>query len=69
MKNIAYNGVNYILLSKSELNKFSGYDKVIAECHLSNCGYIICYEGGYDSDFEPLDDEYILDALYNLLEN
>lgn len=59
------NGVEYQLIEKERINEFNGYDKVVASCHIDNCGCIICcISGSCDNELEPIDNEYILDEIY-----
>ena len=63
------NGIEYQLINKNRINEFEGYDKVVASCHIDNCGYIICYVSDTcDNVLEPIDNEYILDEIYKTLE-
>ena len=58
-------GLEFTTLNAEELNRFDGYDRSVAECHIANCGHIIV-----DSDFEqPIDNEYDLEVIYNILNN
>jgi len=56
-------GLEFELLTTSELDKFDGYDRVVAECHIANCGSIIV-DAVYQ---QPLDNEYDLEEIYNLI--
>jgi len=56
-------GLEFELLNASDLDKFDGYDRVVAECHIANCGSIIV-----DTVYhQPIDNEYDLEEIYNLL--
>lgn len=57
-------GLRFLVLNAKELERFSGYDRAVAQCHIANCGSIIVYE---NNPSEPIDDEYDLDAIYNTL--
>ena len=42
------------------------YDIVVAETHVANCGRVICYsEKNMYGYYEPVDNEYILNELYD----
>lgn len=57
------NGLEFKIISASELIKFDGYDKCVAECHIRNCGRIII-----DAIYEqPIDNEYDLEEIYSML--
>lgn len=56
-------GLEFELLNASELDKFDGYDRVVAECHIANCNKIIV-DAAYQ---QPIDNEYDLEEIYNLL--
>lgn len=57
-----YSGVEYRL--SNEINPaWSDYDKVVADTHLSNVGYIII-DNVY---FHPIDNEADLDEIYKQL--
>ncbi len=51
----------YRLLSADHLDEFEGYDRVVAQAHLANCGYIIVSTEYGD----PIDNEYDLEEIYN----
>ena len=56
-------GLEFELLTASELDRFNGYDRVVAECQIANCGRIIVdviYQ-------QPIDNEYDLEEIYNLI--
>lgn len=56
-------GLEYELLGPEHLNAFEGYDRSVAECHISNCGHIIV-----DSEYlQPIDNEYDLAEIYKKL--
>ena len=57
-------GLEYETLDPSEINKFSGYDRTVAQCHIDNVGCIIVYPG----TMEPIDNEYDLDEIYSKIE-
>ena len=57
-------GLRFLVLNAEQLEKFSGYDRAVAECHIDNCGSIIVYE---DNPSEPIDNEYDLETIYNTL--
>ena len=51
----------YRLLSADRLEEFEGYDRVVAQNQLQNCGCIIV-----SAEFgDPIDDEYELEEIYN----
>lgn len=56
-------GLEFELLTTSELDKFDGYDRVVAECHIANCKKIIV-DAVYH---QPIDNEYDLEEIYNLI--
>ena len=56
-------GLEFKTLNAEEIARFSGYDRVVAGCHIANCGRIIVdvvYE-------QPIDNEYDLEEIYNTL--
>jgi len=56
-------GLEFQTLTAEELDKFDGYDRVAAECHIANCGSIIV-----DTVYhQPIDNEYDLEEIYKLL--
>ena len=56
-------GLEYKILNAEEIDRFSGYDRRVAECHVANCGRIII-----DITYEqPIDNEYDLEEIYNQL--
>ena len=58
-------GLKCKTLSAEELDRFEGYDKSIARCHIANCGHIIV-----DCVYEqPIDNEYDLEEIYDLLKD
>lgn len=58
-------GLSYKKLDPSEIDRFDGYDKTVAQCQIMNCGYIIV-----DVEYgDPIDDEYELDEIYNQINN
>ena len=57
--------VQYETLDPSEIDKFDGYDRTVAQCHIDNVGCIIVYAG----TMEPIDNEYDLGDIYNEIEN
>lgn len=56
-------GLEFELLTASELNRFDGYDRCVAECHIANCNKIIV-DAVYH---QPIDNEYDLEEIYNLI--
>lgn len=58
-------GLEYETLDPSEIDKFDGYDRTVAQCHIDNVGRIIVYKG----TMEPIDNEYDLGEIYNEIEN
>lgn len=61
-----YYGLEFQTLTADELDKFQGYDRGVAQCHLANCGFIIVYAA---HPSEPIDNEYDLDVIYDILKN
>jgi len=58
-------GLKFETLPKEDVDKFDGYDKCVAECHIQNCGCIII-----DAEYkDPIDNEYDLAEIYSMLEN
>ena len=57
-------GLKFEILPKEEIEKFEGYDKVVAQCHIANCGSIIV-DAVYN---EPIDNEYDLADIYNMIQ-
>lgn len=56
-------GLEFLTLAAGELDKFNGYDKVVAQCHIVNCGSIIV-----DAVYEqPIDNEFDLEEAYRIL--
>ena len=56
-------GLEFKVLSAEEIDRFEGYDRAIAQCHIANCGNIIV-----DADYEqPIDNEYDLEQIYSIL--
>ena len=56
-------GLKFNTLAADKLDLFSGYDKSVAKCHISNCGKIIV-----DAALgQPIDNEYDLEEIYNIL--
>lgn len=56
-------GLDFNALDAAEVVRFSGYDRVVAECHIANCGKIIV-----DAVYEqPIDNEYDLEEIYNTI--
>ena len=51
------------LMSNGVLSHWSDYDKNQANIHLRNCGWVIV-----DSHLTPIDNEYDLAEIYNMLE-
>lgn len=54
----------YDTVDASEIDKFDGYDKAVAQCHIANVGCIIVYPG----TMEPIDNEYDLEEIYKDIE-
>lgn len=55
----------YRLLSANEIDKFDGYDRVVAQNHIANVGCIIV-----DSTYgDPIDNEYDLEEIYQAIES
>lgn len=59
------NGLEFRVLCASEIGRFNGYDRSVAECHIANCGRIIV-DNLYG---QPIDNEFDLEEIYNLLKN
>jgi len=56
-------GLEYMTLTADELHRFEGYDRSVAECHITNCGCIVV-----DTLYEqPVDNEYDLEEIYEQL--
>lgn len=55
-------GLDFEALAAEEIGRFEGYDKVVAKCHIANCGKIII-----DSFGLPIDNEYDLGEIYGLI--
>lgn len=55
-------GLTFNTLPKEKIERFDGYDRTVALCHIANCGCIITYENG-----EPIDNEYDLDEIYDII--
>ena len=56
-------GLEFKTQKAEDIYKFSGYDRVVAECHIANCGKIIV-----DAVYEqPIDNEFDLEEIFNLL--
>lgn len=53
----------YEILDKSELDRFAGYDRSIAEIQIANCGHIIVSKQFGD----VIDNEYDLAEIYEKL--
>lgn len=53
----------YEILDKSELDRFAGYDRSIAEIQIANCGHIIVSKQYGD----VIDNEYDLAEIYEKL--
>lgn len=56
-------GLEFLTLTAGELDRFNGYDKSVAQCHIANCGRIIV-DAVYK---QPIDNEFDLNEIYNLL--
>lgn len=55
----------YRLLSANKIDKFDGYDRVVAQNHIANVGCIIV-----DSTYgDPIDNEYDLEEIYQAIES
>lgn len=57
-------GLKYSILSPNDLNKFDGYDRIVAQTHIQNFGVIIV-DGQYG---DPIDNEYDLEEIVTELE-
>lgn len=55
-------GLEFTILPAEELDKFDGYDKSVAQCHIANCGRIII-----DTYRQPIDKEYDLEEIYSII--
>lgn len=56
-------GLEYKILNAGEIDRFTGYDRSVAQCQIANGGRIIIdiiYE-------QPIDNEYDLEEIYNQL--
>ena len=57
-------GLEFDVLPKEDVEQFEGYDKVVAQCHIANCGSIIV-----DATYhQPIDNEYDLAEIYDMIE-
>ena len=55
--------MEYKTLNAEEIDRFTGYDRCVAQCHIANCGRIII-----DTTYEqPIDNEYDLEEIYKLI--
>lgn len=58
-----YYGLKFEILPKEEIERFTEYDRVVAQCHIANCGSIIV-----DTKYgEPIDNEYDLEEIYSII--
>lgn len=57
-------GLKFNILPKEEIDRFTEYDRVVAQCHIANCGSIIVD----DKYGEPIDNEYDLAEIYDMIE-
>ena len=56
-------GLEFKTLDAEEIARYCGYDRVVAECHIANCGNIIV-----DAVYEqPIDNEFDLEEIYNTI--
>lgn len=56
-------GLHFEILPKKEVERFEGYDKVVAQCHVINYDCIIV-----DTEYhQPIDNEYDLEEIYNII--
>ena len=56
-------GLEYMILPAEELDRYEGYDRRVAECHIANCGSIVV-----DTTYQqPIDNEYDLEEIYNTI--
>ncbi len=55
-------GLEFTILPAEQLDKFDGYDKSVAQCHIANCGSIIV-----DTYQQPIDNEFDLEEIYNII--
>ena len=75
-RRITVNGVEVALFPKvymQYINEANGLGEIFRtdmECQISNCGYIVCWGeiNTYFKVYEPIDDEYLLNDVYNELE-
>ena len=58
-------GLKFNILPKEEIERFTEYDWVVAQCHIANCGFIIVD----DMYGEPIDNEYDLAEIYEMILN
>ncbi len=56
-------GLEFKVLPPEQIERFDGYDRRVAECHIANCSSIIV-DGVYE---QPIDNEYDLEEIYNLI--
>lgn len=58
-------GLEFIVLKSEEIERFEGYDKVVAKCQIANCGRIVV-----DATYQqPIDNEYDLEEIYEQIKN
>lgn len=58
-----YYGLKFNILPKEEIDRFTEYDRVVAQCHIANCGSIIV-----DTVYrQPIDNEYDLYEIYEMI--
>ena len=57
-------GLEFNIINPEEIERYCGYDKAVAECHIENCGKIII-----DIYEQPIDNEYDLEEIYNIINN
>ena len=55
-------GLQFNVLTPNHIDNFVGYNKSVAQCHITNCGYIIT-----DIYGDVIDNEYDLDEIYSII--
>lgn len=56
-------GLQFRVLSPEQIEEFSGYDRVVAQCQIANCGHIIA-----DINEDIIDNEFDLEEIYSILD-
>ncbi len=58
------NGIFFDIVDKKEIDRFTGYDRKVGECHIHNVGYIVIDQYG-----SPLDNQNDWQEIYPLIRN